>query len=116
MNSIIIIVYILLFLENVLRLLCDNPEHSLVIKDVDYLRAIKKSINIAKLKALDQRRKNDSDFYLTKTLNIDDISDYWKQFLYAFPENRLKMWDVFDKAIKKYYQTLHCEHRITILP
>lgn len=92
------------------RLLCDNPDHPLVIKDIDYLRVIKKSIDTAKLKALDKRRKNDSDFYLTKTLSIVDISDYWKQFLYAFPEDRLKMWDIFDKAIKKYYQTLHCKH------
>lgn len=90
------------------RQLCDNPEHPLTIKDTDYLRVIKKSIDKSKLKSLDQRsNNNDSEYYLTNTLNVKDISDYWKQFLYVFPENRLKLWDILDKAIKKYYQTLH---------
>jgi len=56
---------------------------------------------------LDQRGEKSSDFYLTNSLSIEDINDYWKQFMYAFPEDRLILWDVFDKAIKKYYQTLH---------
>uniref|UniRef100_A0A2S2Q9G5 Coiled-coil domain-containing protein n=1 Tax=Sipha flava TaxID=143950 RepID=A0A2S2Q9G5_9HEMI len=98
---------------NVQQFLCDNLDHKLVIKDTDYLRVIKKSIDIAKCTALNQQRKNYSDFYLTKTLNIEDISDYWKQFLYAFPDNRLKMWIIFDKAIKKYYQALHLQFKKT---
>ncbi|XP_026806274.1 dynein regulatory complex protein 1 [Rhopalosiphum maidis] len=87
--------------------LCDNPNHSLTISDTDYLRIIKKTIDVSKSKVLDQRSQNCSDFYLTNTLSIKDINDYWKQFMYAFPEDRLVLWDVFDKAIKKYYQTLH---------
>lgn len=78
-----------------------------MIKDTDYLRAVKKSIDNLKLKTSDHLSKNNSEFYLTNTLSIKDINDYWKQYLYAFPEDRLKLWDVFDKAIKKYYQTLH---------
>lgn len=77
------------------------------MKDTDYLRVIKKTIDTTKSKAINQRGKDNSDFYLTNTLNIKDINDYWRQFLYAFPEDRLKLWDMFDKAIKKYYQTLH---------
>lgn len=61
----------------------------------------------------DRQIKNNSDFNLTDTLNITDVSDYWKQFLYTFPEDRMKLWDLFDKAIKKYFQTLHrMLHRI----
>lgn len=90
---------------------CDNPNHSLTINDTDYLRIIKKSIDTSKSKVLDQRGQNSSDFYLTNTLSLNDISDYWKQFMHAFPEDRLILWDVFDKAIKKYYQTLHRTHK-----
>lgn len=77
------------------------------MKNTDYLHVIKKSIDILKSKRLNEREKNNSSFYLTKTLDIKDIRDYWNQFLYAFPEDRLKLWDIFDKVIKKYYQTLH---------
>lgn len=87
--------------------LCDNPDHPLTIDDTDYLRIIKKSIDTSKLKSLDKRGKNNAEYYLTNTLSIKDINDYWKQFLYIFPENRLKLWDILDKAIKKYYRTLH---------
>eukprot|EP00102_Acyrthosiphon_pisum_P014853 XP_008185138.1 PREDICTED: dynein regulatory complex protein 1 isoform X2 [Acyrthosiphon pisum] len=86
---------------------CDNPNHSITINDTDYLRIIKKCIDTSKSKVLDQRGQNSSDFYLTNTLSLKDISDYWKQFMYAFPEDRLILWDVFEKAIIKYYQTLH---------
>ncbi|XP_025194962.1 dynein regulatory complex protein 1 [Melanaphis sacchari] len=89
------------------RRLCDNPDHSLTISDTDYLRVIKKSIDTSKSKVSDQRAQNKSDFYLTNSLSVKDINDYWKQFMYAFPEDRLILWDVFEKAIKKYYQTLH---------
>lgn len=81
------------------------------MKDTDYLRAIKKTIDISKLEIFDKQTKNNSEFYLMNTLNIKDINDYWKQFLYAFPEDRLKLWDLFNKAIKKYYQTLHRVYR-----
>lgn len=94
------------------QILCDNSNHPLTINDVDYLHVIKKTIDISKSKSLDQRSRNNADFYLTNTLNIEDIRDYWKQFLYAFPEDRLKLWDLFDKAIKKYYQTLHSTHHV----
>lgn len=90
---------------------CDNPNHSLTINDTDYLRIIKKSIDTSKSKVLDQRGQDSSDFYLTNTLSLKDISDYWIQFMHAFPEDRLILWDVFDKAIKKYYQTLHRMHK-----
>ncbi|VVC37015.1 Dynein regulatory complex protein 1, C-terminal [Cinara cedri] len=86
---------------------CDDPSHPITINDMDYLRVIKKSIDISKSKSFDQRNKTDSEYYLTKMLNLEDIRDYWNQFLYAFPEDRLKVWDIFDKAIKKYYETLH---------
>jgi hypothetical protein len=101
------------FLEDqtIQKKLCDNPNHSLTISDTDYLRIIKKTIDISKSKVLDQHGQNCSDFYLTNTLSIKDINDYWKQFMYAFPEDRLVLWDVFDKAIKKYYQTLHRMHK-----
>jgi len=101
------------FLEDptIQRRLCDNPNHSLTINDTDYLRIIKKTIDTSKSKVLDQRGQNSSDFYLTDTLSLKDISDYWKQFMYAFPEDSLILWDVFDKAIKKYYQTLHRMHK-----
>lgn len=97
------------FLEDpsIQRKLCDNPNHSLTISETDYLRVIKKSIDTSKSKVLDQCGENSSDFYLTNSLSIEDINDYWKQFMHAFPEDRLILWDVFDKAIKKYYQTLH---------
>lgn len=71
------------------------------------MRVIQKSIDTPKSKSFDQRNRTNSEFYLTKMLNTKDIQDYWNQFLYAFPEDRLKVWDIFDKAIKKYYQTLH---------
>lgn len=87
--------------------LCDNPGHPLTMKNTDYLYVIKKTIDKTKSKTLDQRGKNNSNLYLTTTLHINDISDYWNQFLCAFSEDRLKLWDVFDKAIKKYYLTLH---------
>ncbi|XP_060852929.1 dynein regulatory complex protein 1 isoform X2 [Rhopalosiphum padi] len=97
--------------QSIQKKLCDNPNHSLTISDTDYLRIIKKTIDISKSKVLDQHGQNCSDFYLTNTLSIKDINDYWKQFMYAFPEDRLVLWDVFDKAIKKYYQTLHRMHK-----
>lgn len=101
------------FLENstIQRQPCDNPNHSLTINDTDYLRIIKKSIDTSKSKVKDQRGQNNSDFYLTNSLSLKDISNYWNQFMDAFPEDRLIMWDVFDKAIKKYYQTLHRMHK-----
>lgn len=88
--------------------MCDNPNHPITIEDTDYLRVVKKSIDTSKSKVSDQRSKVDSDLYLTNSLSKTDVNNYWKQFLYAFPEDRLKLWDIFDKAIKKYYQTLHC--------
>lgn len=78
-----------------------------MIEDTDYLRVIKKSIDTSKSKALDQRGKHNSNFYLTNMLSTNDIRNYWKQFLYAFPEDRMKLWEIFDKALKKYYQALH---------
>lgn len=105
------------FLEDsiIQRQPCDNPNHSLTINDTDYLRIIKKCIDTSKSKVIDQSSQNSSDFYLTNSLSVKDISDYWKQFMDAFPEDRLIMWDVFDKAIKKYYQALHRMHKYLYL-
>jgi len=102
------------FLNAVLEnrgLMCDNADHPLTIKDTDYLRVVKLAIDASKSKSSDRRGENESDFYLTSTLAVKDIGDYWTQFLYAFPEDRLKRWEVFEKAVKKYYQTLHRTHR-----
>lgn len=79
-----------------------------MIDDADYLRVIKQTIDTSKSKTSDDRaRYKSSDFRLTDTLAVNDVSDYWAQFLHAFPEHRAKLWDLFDKAVKKYYQTLH---------
>lgn len=87
--------------------LCDNADHPLTVKDADYLRAVHAAIDASRSDAPDRRRENDTDFYLTNTLTAGDVQDYWEQYLRAFPERRTKTWDVFEKAVNKYYRTLH---------
>ncbi|XP_050424909.1 dynein regulatory complex protein 1 [Adelges cooleyi] len=90
---------------------CDDPTHPLLMTDVDYLKAVKETIHLTNPKNSNQSPKNKAKNCNTNTLSEMDINHYWKQYLNAFPEDRVQLWDVFEKAIKKYYQILHLRYK-----
>ncbi|XP_050524819.1 dynein regulatory complex protein 1-like isoform X2 [Daktulosphaira vitifoliae] len=97
--------------ENELNFRCNNLTHPLSISNIDYLRALKKTIDSIKKKNNNHNQQYRTEYFFKNVLSIDDIEKYWKQYLNVFPDENIKLWDNFENAIKLYYQALYSYNR-----